>query len=86
MNKTVYRYVVPFTGPQTFTLTSPPRAVSNTQHEDGLEFWAENYPNRAGTEVTLDTFGTGHPVPEGAIYIGTAPRTSLGLVFHLYEI
>ena len=86
MHKTINRYVVPFTGPKTFTLTSAPRAVANTQREDGLEFWAEDDPNRAEYEVTLEVFGTGNSVPEGAIYIGTAPRTSLGLVFHLYEI
>ena len=86
MNKTIYRYEVGFDRPETHRLTSPPRHVANTVDEYGLEFWAEHYPNCKGFDVTFVVIGTGHPVPDGAIYIGTAPRTSLGLVFHLYEL
>jgi hypothetical protein len=86
MDKSIYRYIVPFGPPQKITLNSGPRHVANTVAEDGLEFWAEHYPNRQEFEVTFGVFGTGWPVPDGAVYVGTASRTSDGLVFHLYEI
>lgn len=38
---------------------------------------------------TLRTFvivGTGHQLPDAAVYVGTAPRTREGLVWHLYEL
>ncbi len=41
-------------------------------------------------EVPVDgrdhvVLGTGHPIPNGYTYVGTAPRHASGLVWHLFE-
>lgn len=57
----------------------------NAQHT--VEFWAEgNFCGEGERERAFQVFGTGHPLPEGARYWGTAPRTPEGLVWHLYEV
>lgn len=85
--KSVFRYVIGFEGPVTVRLTAPPLAVANAYSAGGgLEFWAETYPDRTPVDTTFQVFGTGHSIPDDAIYIGTAPRTSMGLVFHLYQL
>jgi hypothetical protein len=81
----MFRYTVPVDDqPHEFALTSDPVAVAAPQLES-VEFWAE-YDERAGrTGRSFQVFGTGHPLPEGARWVGTCPRIH-GLVWHLYEI
>lgn len=45
--------------------------------------WAEVNPQGYSEVVTLLTFGTGHPIPEGCTYIGTYQRQQF--VFHVYR-
>lgn len=51
-----------------------------------VEFWAEGDPSRRGEQRTFQVFGTGQPLPEGAVWRGTTARTSEGLVWHLFEL
>lgn len=82
----MFRYVVPADDqPHLFTLTHGPVAVA-APAEDSVEFWAENDPQRGRTDRAFRVFGTGQPVPGGAQWVGTCPRTVLGLVWHLYEV
>lgn len=53
---------------------------------DYVEFWT--FAREAvflTPERTFRVFGTGHLVPDGYEWRGTAPRVS-GLVFHLFEL
>ena len=58
-----------------------------------VHFWAEVY-TETHTEASLienteirhfQVFGTGHEVPENAVYYGTTAR-EMGLVWHLFEV
>jgi hypothetical protein len=85
MARTIYRYEVPVDDrPHTHGLSGNPVAVAGTDYV--VEFWAETNPNRPPTERAFLVVGTGHPIPDDAIYVGTAPRTPHGLVWHLYEV
>ena len=50
-----------------------------------VEFWCEVSSSSDYSYRKFRVFGTGHPVPDDAFYVGTASRTSSGLVWHLYE-
>lgn len=69
--------------PHLFTLTGYPVAVGARQM--GLVgFWAEHDDSAAGADRAFQVFGTGHPLPDGARWVGTC--LVQGLVWHLYEI
>jgi hypothetical protein len=83
--RAMHRYVVPVDGAaHLFGLTSNPVAVANAGIE-AVEFWAEHTEEAPVVKRLFQVFGTGHPLPGGARYFGTAPRIS-GLVWHLYEV
>ena len=86
MSRSVYRYRVGLDGPETIGLTSGPVAFGALARSAGIEFWAEHDDTRPELPRTFVIVGTGHPVPEGALYVGTAPRTPEGLVWHLFEL
>jgi hypothetical protein len=50
-----------------------------------VEFWAEHTEGASQGKRTFQVFGTGHPLPDDARWIGTCARTEGGLVWHLYE-
>lgn len=86
MSRRMFRYSVPADDkPSTFSLTGNPVAVA-AHFEDVVEFWAEHDPGAPEVKRSFQVFGTGHPLPEGATWVGTCPRTQLGLVWHLYEV
>jgi hypothetical protein len=87
MNRAVWRYQVNLDGPTTIRLTGDPVAVAVDMPGDaGIEFWAEHDPSKPEVARTFAIVGTGHPIPAGAAYVGTAPRSRYGLVWHLYEL
>jgi hypothetical protein len=61
-----------------------PLAIGNAG-PNRVEFWAEVDTTRT-VPRDFRIYGTGHRVPEGARYAGTAPRNQQGLVWHLFEI
>jgi hypothetical protein len=86
-NRTIYRYVVPVDGiPCKIGLTGDPVAFGALGYSAGIEFWAEHHDSAEPVVRTFTIIGTGHQIPDGARYIGTAPRTPQGLVWHLYEL
>jgi hypothetical protein len=86
-DRKMYRYVVPVDDqPHTLTLTGDPVAVAATPDSRGVEFWAEHSDHAGRTDRAFLVVGTGHPIPDGAQWVGTCPRTALGLVWHLYEV
>lgn len=84
--RAVYRYQVGIDGPEEIGLTSGPLAIGALGDSDGIEFWAEHDDAKAEVSRLFVIVGTGHRIPDGAVYIGSAPRTPEGLVWHLYEL
>lgn len=83
--RAMFRYTVPVDDePHAFTLTGDPVAVA-APHLDAVEFWAEHDDDAGAPSRAFQVFGTGHPLPAGARWVGTAPRIS-GLVWHLFEV
>jgi hypothetical protein len=80
----MYRYQVSIGDPEVITLTGEPVAFGMLTA--GIEFWAEHDDAKPEVPRTFVIVGTGHRIPDGAAYVGTAPRTREGLVWHLYEL
>jgi hypothetical protein len=87
------RYQIAVTDePQDFLIGGDPVHVAASRH-NVVEFWAEGDLDpvlgcigEGWRRRTLQVFGTGHPLPHQAIWVGTADRTREGLVWHLYEL
>ena len=86
MSRAMYRYQVSLDGPVEIALTGNPVAFAAPRARDGVEFWAEHDDSRPVVPRTFMIVGTGHPILDGASYVGTAPRTPEGIVWHLYEL
>ncbi|HZR50170.1 MAG TPA: hypothetical protein VFB06_11680 [Streptosporangiaceae bacterium] len=83
----MYRYAVPIDDlAWTFDLTGNPVYVAASSSRYEVEFWAEYAEGAPRTARRFQVFGTGHPLPPGARYVGTCPRTPEGFVWHLYEL
>jgi hypothetical protein len=86
-DRRMFRYVVPVDDQvHTFKLTGDPVAVAVTEDCEAVEFWAEHDEDDGQTDRAFQVFGTGHPISRGADWVGTCPRTPVGLVWHLYEV
>lgn len=84
--KTIYKYTVPVDDRQhSINLTNNPVAAAMTDDASEVEFWAERTNAPMRTRV-FQVFGTGHAIPEEAVWVATCARGYLGLVWHLYEI
>jgi hypothetical protein len=61
--------------------------ILTVQVQRGNPFiWVLMDPSAPGVEVTLSTYGTGHPMPYNpGKYVGTFQLEDLGLVFHVFE-
>lgn len=55
-------------------------------NEHFIEFWAEGSMEDTGIMRTFMAVGTGHPVPNNAVWRGTTSRMPGDLVWHLYEL
>lgn len=89
MGARVYRLVVGVgTGPEIFSLAGDLHieAARDRQGRHVVEFWYEHRDDVAATARTFEVFGTGHDLPDGAVWRGTTARTPDGFVWHLYEI
>lgn len=86
MSRSMYRYQVGLDGPVEIGLTGDPVAFGTLAYSMGIEFWAEHDEAKPEVPRTFVIVGTGHRIPDGAVYVGTAPRTREGLVWHLYEL
>ena len=83
----IYRHVVPVDDrTHTYHIVGDILHVANGRTMDEVEFWAGWDNQKPFRDVTVQVFGTGQPVPDDAVYVGTAPRTREGLVWHLFEV
>ncbi len=82
----MFRYVVSIDDqPHVIPLSHNPVAVAAIGNFS-VEFWAEHTESAPQIYRAFQVFGTGHPLPENARWIGTCARTADGLVWHLYEV
>lgn len=83
----VFRYVVPVDDrPHVIHLTNDPLHVANGVTLDEVDFWAEHDTGGLEYPAAFQVVGTGQPLPDGARYVGTCPRTREGVVWHLFRI
>lgn len=86
----MFRYVVPVDDQRhTFELNDSvsggPLHVQ-AAGEVTVEFWAEASDAFPAIKRAFQVFGTGHNLPDDAIWVGTSQRTPGGFVWHLYEV
>jgi hypothetical protein len=91
--KRICRYEVPIDGKaHTIRMTGShmdlPIAVRNSSRiREFVGFWAEDVIGAPLIDRVFRVYVTGYDIiPDAEHWVGTAPRTSEGLVFHLYEI
>lgn len=84
----MFRYVVPDDGAvHLHRLSHNPVAVAAcSEPYDAVEFWAEHTEGGPQLLRAFRVYGTGNVLPADAAWVGTCPRTSRGIVFHLYEL
>jgi hypothetical protein len=83
--KRMFRYEVPVDDrTHAIQTTSAPQHIG-CREVGVVEFWAEHDDTAEPFSSRYTVVGTGHQVPEGAAYLGTAPHES-GLVWHLYRM
>jgi hypothetical protein len=83
----IFRYTVPVDDQaHVIHLTSDPLHVANGGTLDEVEFWAEHDMDALEYPAVFQVVGTGQPLPDGARYVGTCPRTREGIVWHLYRL
>ena len=85
-DRRMFRYEVGVAGGWQHELTGDPVHVASGVMSVVVEFWAEHDEAAQAVRRTFRVFGTGHPLPRNARYVGTCPRTADGLVWHLYEL
>jgi hypothetical protein len=81
--RTVYRYVVPVNDEAHEIELSGPIVHVAARSMGNVEFWAL-VGEQESLVRTFQVFGTGHPLPHQAKYIGTALAGPL--VWHLFEL
>jgi hypothetical protein len=90
MSTRMFRYIVPVDD-KAHGLRLSHRQVPDADWERILsvrdvEFWCEDTAGAPTGVRWFQVFGTGHPLPPDARWVGTCARTRSGLVWHLYEV
>jgi hypothetical protein len=91
MTRRMYRYEVPVDDQSHLIPLSGLSDAYGPLHVEAVtahlvEFWAEQDTNALTRARAFQVFGTGHPLPDGATWVGTCTRLNNGLVWHLYEV
>ena len=71
--------------PHEFVLTGDVLAVG-CRNVEPMEFWVIELSSTVRRTCRFLVVGTGHPLPPGAKYVGTAVAPGGGLVWHLMEV
>ena len=82
--RTIYKYRVDIGGSTYVSLPSGYFIKHVDMQQDDLCFWAEVDRNEKTESVEFRVVGTGHQIPDGAQYVGTAQ--SPPFVWHLYKM
>lgn len=86
--RTVYVYRISLDVPvMTFDIPEGARLLHTAEQHGMVAIWCE-IPDPEASKVTrrFELYGTGHPIPSGAIYIGTTLHYGGELVLHVYEV
>ncbi|GAA2092394.1 DUF7352 domain-containing protein [Actinomadura alba] len=91
MTKRVYRYEIPVNGrPFTRSVSGDPLHVAarriGVSPDHRVDFWVEDRDDAPPRDRVFQVFGTGHPIPDEAQWVGTTQRTPEGFIWHLYEL
>ena len=86
-DRAMFRYEVPIDDEaHKFRLRGNPVAVAMATSGRAVEFWAEHDTSQSECDQAFRVYGTGHPLPGSAEWVGTCPRTASGMVWHLFEV
>jgi len=85
MSRTVWKFPLPISD-HAHQVRIPGYMPCHVAMQDGVPtLWSEVEPSYEGEwNMSLQWFGTGHAIPEDAVYVGTVQDGTL--VFHLYEV
>lgn len=87
MTRSVWKYPVPVDDRNHVFLVPSGQwlpALHVDSNADIVTIYAEVEPEAYAEPSIFRVFGTGQPIPDGAVYMGTTFHDS-GLVWHLYE-
>jgi hypothetical protein len=86
-DRRMFRYEIPIDDQaHVVPLSHTPVAVAAVAAWFAVEFWCESTKDAPAGGRAFQVFSTGQPLPDGAKWVGTCPRTEDGLVWHLYEV
>ena len=84
---TIWKYPLQATERQTVTMPVGAEILTVQTQHNRASLWAQVDDTQRPIERTIGIYGTGHPLPSGAIsYIGTFQIDRGTLVFHVFEI
>lgn len=93
MSLKIFRYEIPITGKPISIAMHGPILTGQLEYWPGMDavephviFWGLHDDDAQEVTRTFLVTGTGWVVPEGARYVGTAPRGADELVWHLLEV
>jgi hypothetical protein len=93
MSIKIFRYEIPITGKPVSIAMHGPILTGQLEYWPGMDavephviFWGLHDDDAQEATRTFLVIGTGWVIPEGARYVGTAPRGADELVWHLLEI
>lgn len=83
--KTVWKYSLgPYGG--SIDMPSGAKALHLAKQDGFICLWVEVDPDTPLMERHFVPVGTGHEVPDGAVYVGTVLLDDDSLVLHFYEV
>ena len=82
--RTIWKFALEVTGvPQVFDVPRGAKVVRVAEQNGKVAMWVDVDTKRPVDERTYQIFGTGHTVPEDAIYMGSADMKPF--VWHVFE-
>jgi len=57
-----------------------------SQSDTTVSVWGETCQTVNNIMLTFSVFGTGHPIPEYYLYVGTAINPRINAVWHVYAV
>lgn len=85
MGYTVWKAVLKAVDVQDIEVPEDAEFLTARDQHDQLCIWFKCDPSKPLSKRRIATCGTGHPVPEGARYIGTGFLHGGQFVFHVFE-
>lgn len=84
--KSIWREPITLTEKQTLTAPGLRRILSISSERGALEAWFEVDTDAPERSLEIRVVGTGHPVPDEAVYIDTDIPAGGVFVWHFYSV